>query len=173
MKIAIGVMVLAAASACALAQDASNPVVASAKEIVQRQSGFMVAAAEQMPAEKYGYHPTPDQWTYGKIVSHVIQANFGVCGMLSGDGPGTGPAVTDSTPKDQLVTTLKQSFETCQKALDGLQDSSLGGTITYFREAKKPRARALIELVGDLEDHYSQMASYLRMNGMVPPSVKK
>jgi len=166
-------MVLAAASACALAQDVANPVVTSAKEIFQRQSGFMVAAADEMPADKYGYHPTPDQWTYGKIVSHVIVANFAVCGMLSGGGPGTGPAVTDTTPKDQLVPILKQSFETCQKALDGLQDSSLGGTITYFRGAKKPRARALMELVGDLEDHYSMMAGYLRLNGMLPPSAKK
>ena len=173
MRIAVGMMVLAAASACALAQDVANPVVTSAKEIFQRQSGFMVAAADEMPADKYGYHPTPDQWTYGKIVSHVIVANFAVCGMLSGDGPGTGPAVTDTTPKDQLVPILKQSFETCQKALDGLQDSSLGGTITYFRGAKKPRARALVELVGDLEDHYSMMAGYLRLNGMLPPSAKK
>ena len=137
MKIAVGAMVLAAASAFALAQDASNPVVASAKEIFQRQSGYMVAAAEQMPADKYGYHPTPDQWTYGKIVSHVIQANFHVCGMLSGDRPGEAPTVTGTTPKDQLMPILKQSFETCQKALDGLQDSSLGETITYF--GSKPK----------------------------------
>jgi hypothetical protein len=173
MKIAIGVIVLGAASACALAQDASNPVVASAKEIFQRQSGYMIAAAEQMPADKYGYHPTPDQWTYGKIVSHVIQANFGVCGMLSGDGPGKAPTVTDTTPKDELVPLLKQSFDACEKALNGLKDSSLGDTITYFRDAKKPRARALVELTDDLEDHYSQMASYLRLNGMTPPSAKK
>lgn len=173
MKLAMGVMVLAAASACALAQDASNPVVSSAKEIFQRQAGYIVAAAEQMPADKYEYHPTSDQWTYGKIVSHVIQANFGACGMLSGDGPGKGPMVTDAAPKDKLLPVLKQSFDTCQKALDGLKDSSLGDTITYFRGAKKPRARALVELTDDLEDHYSQMASYLRMNGMVPPSAKK
>ena len=131
MKIAMGVIVLAAASACALAQEASNPVVASAKEIFQRQAGYILTAAEQMPADKYGYHPTPEQWTYGK----------------------------------------KQSLETCQNALDGLKDSSLGKTITYFRDAKKPRA--LVELTDDLEDHYSQMASYLRMNGMIPPSAKK
>lgn len=173
MKIAMGVMVLAAASACVLAQDASNPVVTSAKEIFQRQAGYIVTAAEQMPADKYGYHPTAEQWTYGKIVSHIIQANFAVCGMLSGNGPGKGPTVTDQTPKDQLAPILKQSFETCQNALDGLKDSSLGETITYFREAKKPRARALVELTDDLEDHYSQMASYLRMNGLIPPSAKK
>ena len=173
MKLAAAVMVLAAASVCAFAQDASNPVVTSAKEIFQRQSAYMVAAAEQMPADKYAYHPTADQWTYGKIVSHVIQGNFGVCGMLSGDGPGHAPAVTETTPKDQLVALLKQSFDTCGKALDGLQDSSLGATISFFRGAKKPRARALFELTADLEDHYSQMASYLRLSGMLPPSAKK
>ncbi len=173
MKIALGVVVLAAAWACALAQEASNPVVASAREIFQRQAGYIVAAAEQMPAGKYDYHPTPEQWTYGKIVSHVIQANFGVCGMLAGDGPGKAPMIAEAAPKDKLVPILKQSFDTCQKALDGLKDSSLGDTITYFRGAKKPRARALVELTDDLEDHYSQMASYLRMNRMVPPSAKK
>ena len=173
MRIAAVAIVLAAASVSAFAQDASNPVVTSAKEIFQRQSAYIVAAAQQMPADKYGYHPTPDQWSYGKIVSHVIQANFGVCGMLSGNGPGKAPVVTDTTPKDQLVPLLEQSFDACRKALDGLQDSSLGATITYFRGAKKPRARALIELTDDLEDHYSQLAGYLRLNGMIPPSAKK
>jgi hypothetical protein len=173
MKIVTGVMVLAAASACALAQDVSNPVVTSAKEIFQRQSGYMVAAAELMPMDKYGYRPTAEQSTYGKIISHVTLANYAVCGMLSGDGPGKGPKVADTASKDELVAALKASFETCQKSLDGLQDSSLGGTITYFGGAKKPRARALLELTDDLEDHYSQMAAYLRLNGMLPPSAKK
>jgi uncharacterized damage-inducible protein DinB len=173
MKIAAMLMVVAVVSGAACAQDMANPVVSSANEIVHRQSAYMIAAAEEMPADKYGYKPTPGQWTYGKVVAHVVQANYGVCGMLSGDGPGKGPAVAETAPKDELVTALKQSFETCQKALDGLKDSSLGGTITYFGGVKKPRARALIELTDDLEDHYSQMASYLRLNGLVPPSAKK
>ena len=173
MKLVAAGLVLAAASACAFAQDASNPVVTSAKEIYQRQSAYMVAAAEQMPADKYTYHPTADQWAYGKIVSHVIQGNFAVCGMLSGDGPGHAPAVTETAPKDRLVALLKQSFDVCGKALDGLQDSSLGATVNFFRGVKKPRARALLELTDDLEDHYSQMASYLRLNGMLPPSARK
>ena len=31
---------------------------------------------------------------------------------------------------------------------------------------------ALFELTTDLEDHYSQMAGYLRLNGLTPPSAK-
>ena len=154
------------------AQTVANPVVTSAKEIFARQSGWMMAAAEEMPADKYGYKPTADQWTYGKIVAHVAQANYHVCAMLN---DATAPAGTysDTSSKEVLAAALKGSFDFCQKALDGLEDARLGDTITYFGGAKKPRARALIELTDDLEDHYSQMASYLRLNGMLPPSVKK
>ena len=173
MKTCVGVMVLLAAATAAQAQDAANPVASSANEIVVRQTGYIIAAAEQMPADKYGYRPTPGQWTYGKIVAHVAQANFGVCGMLTGDSAGKAPAVAETDPKEKLVAVLKQSFDSCKAAMDGLKDASLGATITYFGGAKKPRARALVELTDDLEDHYSQMASYLRLNDMVPPSAKK
>ncbi len=163
----------AQAPAPAPVYSATNPVVSSAREIYDRQSRFIVLAAEQMPSAKYSYKPTADQWTYGKIIAHVTQANKAVCAMLS-DTPapaGAKPAETDS--KDVLGTALKASFTFCDKALTSLPDSKLGDTITYFRNARTPRARALFELTDDLEDHYSQMASYLRLNGMVPPSAKK
>ena len=153
-----------------------NPVVWSAREIFTRQSKFISAAAEQMPADKYGYHPTADQWTFGKIVSHVAQANNGVCAMLSDTpapaGTPAGQKISDTDPKETLVAAVNASLAFCDKALANLQDSKLGDTITYFRGARVPRARALVELTDDLEDHYSQMASYLRMNGMTPPSAK-
>jgi uncharacterized damage-inducible protein DinB len=173
MKIAIGLVMAGLAAGTALyAQDVANPVVTSAKEIYTRQSQYLVAAAEQMPADKYGYHPTADQWTFGKIVSHVAQSDFGVCAMLAGAPAAEVPKVTETSSKDELVAALKASFDFCGKTLDVLQDAKLGDTITYFGGAKKPRARALVELTDDLEDHYSQMASYLRLNGMTPPSVK-
>jgi uncharacterized damage-inducible protein DinB len=150
----------------------TNPVVWSAKEIVTRQAKYIAAAAEQMPADKYSYHPTPDQWTYGKIVAHVTQANFAVCAMLSDTPAPQGMKIAETDSKETLRASLKASFESCDKALANLQDSRLGDTITYFRGAKVPRARALVELTDDLEDHYSQMASYLRLNGMIPPSAK-
>jgi uncharacterized damage-inducible protein DinB len=171
MRIAMGCMVLwLTAIAGAEAQQAANPVVSSAKEIYTRQAAYMVAAAEEMPADKYGYHPTADQWSFGKVVSHVVLANDHVCAMLTDKAVPAGPAVTDASPKEALVAALKASFDYCGSALDGLQDAQLGDTITFFGGAKKPRARALLELTGDLEDHYSQMAAYLRLNGLVPPS---
>ena len=106
-----------------------------------------------------------------KSRSVVTLANNKVCGMLT-DKPAPTDVVTDTTPKDKLVPALKASVDYCNAAFGQLQDSQLGDTITYLGGVKKPRARALMEVVADVEDHYSQMASYLRMNGMVPPSVK-
>jgi uncharacterized damage-inducible protein DinB len=169
----IGFMVpLALDAQTATAPITANPVVWSAREILTRQSKFISAAAEQMPADKYGYHPTPDQWTFGKIVSHVAQANNGVCAMLSDTPAPAGLKISDTDSKESLLTAVNASLAFCDKALANLQDSKLGDTITYFRGARMPRARALVELTDDLEDHYSQMASYLRMNGMTPPSAK-
>jgi uncharacterized damage-inducible protein DinB len=173
MKVFAGLMMFGMVAAPTLrAQTIANPVVTSAREIYDRQSAYIASSAEQMPADKYSYHPLPEQWTYGKIVAHVAQANNGVCAMLSDAKAPAGPAFTETSPKEELVAALKASFDFCGKALDSLQDAKLGDPIIYFGGLKKPRARALVELTDDLEDHYSQMASYLRMNGMTPPSVK-
>jgi hypothetical protein len=149
-----------------------NPVASSVKEIFNRHSKFIAAAAAEVPADKYGYHPTPDQWTFGKIVAHVAQANLAVCAMISDNPAPSVPKVKETDPKDTLTAVLKTSFEFCDQSLAKLQDASMGDTITYFGGVKKPRSRAVIELVADLNDHYSQMASYMRLNEMVPPSAK-
>jgi hypothetical protein len=162
---------LAMIGLAANAQTTANPVVATAREIFLRQSKFIVAAAEQMPADKYSYHPTPDQWSFGKITSHIATSGNAICGMLS-DAPAPTGKVSDTDSKDTIVAALKTSFEYCDKALTNLTDAQMGDTITYFRGEKKPRARALIELTDDLEDHYSQMAGYLRLNGLTPPSAQ-
>jgi uncharacterized damage-inducible protein DinB len=149
-----------------------NPVTSSVKEIYNRHSKYILAAAAEMPADKYGYYSTPDQRTLGKIVAHVAQANLAVCSVISDTPAPIIPKPNETDPKDALAVALKTSFDFCDQALAKLQDASMGDTITYFGGVKKPRSREVIELVDDLNDHYSQMASYLRLNGMVPPSVK-
>ena len=153
------------------AEASANPVVWSAKMLYQRDAKNMVAAAEEMPAEKYSYRPTPDQWTFGKLVSHVAQSNGGLCGALSGT---TAPAtlqVSETASKADLVAALKASFDYCGPVLDGLTDAKLGETVTVFHRTM-PRAMTLVLLPADLADHYSQMAAYLRLNGMTPPSAQ-
>lgn len=153
------------------AEAAANPMVWSAKTLYDRDAKNMVAAAEAMPEDKYSYHPTPDQWTFGKLVSHIAQSNGGLCGGLSDT---TAPAtlhVSDTASKADLVAALKASFDFCGPMLDGMTDAKLTGTVTLFHRTM-PRAMILMLLPVDLADHYSQMAAYLRLNGITPPSAQ-
>jgi uncharacterized damage-inducible protein DinB len=165
-------MIAMAATLTTTAQATANPVVSTAREIFARQSKFIVAAAEQMPADKYSYHPTPDQWSFGKITSHIALSGNAICAMLSDTPAPQGPKVSDTDSKDTIVAAVKESFAFCDKSLANLTDAQMGDTITYFRGTRTPRARALFELTDDLEDHYSQLASYLRLSGMTPPSAQ-
>jgi uncharacterized damage-inducible protein DinB len=182
MRVLLGLMLTGLAAAptlCAQAPSSpvappaaatANPVVWSANQIFGREAKYVVAAADQMPAEKYSYHPTPDQWTFAKIVSHVAQSNGGLCGLISGAPAPAAVKVIETASKAELMSALQASVDFCGQVLGNLEDAKLGDTITFFRGAQVPRARALLELTADLPDHYSQMASYLRSNGMLPPS---
>ena len=170
------ILVLAVCLAAPIAARAQaapdNPVVASAREIFDRQVKFIAAAADEMPADKYSYHPTADQWSFGKIVSHVAGVDFLVCSMLSSTPAPQTEKVTETDSKEKIASALHASFDFCSKALANLQDSQLGDTVKFFGGREVPRARALFEISGDLEDHYSQLAGYLRLNGLLPPSAK-
>ena len=169
--LAAGPVLAASAPKAPSAEAAANPVVSSAKMFYGHDAKNIIAAAEEMPANKYSYRPTAGQWTFGKLISHVAQSNGFMCGALSGMHAPATLNVSPTASKSDLVAGLKASFGFCNTALNSVTDAKLGSTITFFHH-QMPRAGALISLTSDLADHYSQMAGYLRLNGMLPPSAQ-
>jgi len=155
-----------------LAQE-KNPVTTVAREILPRQQNNLVAAVEEMPADKFGYKPTEQQMTFGHLVLHIIGSNNHLCSTI-GDIPEVKAAVPlkETDGKEKLVEALKASFEFCTTALGKVDDSKLGDEVELFGGHKGPRAFALIALTNDWADHYSSAAMYLRLNGMLPPTAQ-
>lgn len=150
----------------------SNPVTDTARSLIARQSKNLTAAAEEMPADKYSYKPTEQQMTFGTLVEHVANSNNFLCAKLANLAEPS-DKISGQDPKDKLVVALKSSFDYCQTALKGVQDSQLGEPVTMWGGRTAPKAAALIGLTNDWADHYSQAAMYLRLNGMLPPTAKK
>jgi hypothetical protein len=155
------------------AQQTKNPVTTVVREMLERQQKNLTAAAEEMPAAKYGYSPTPEQMTFGHLVIHIAESNYHLCSLLA-----EVPAHRDWDPtgkegKDELVAALKDSFDYCGKAVTAMEDSKLGDTIKGHHGDPAPRAWAAIALTNDWADHYSAAAMYLRLNGMLPPTARK
>jgi len=57
-------------------------------------------------------------------------------------------------------------------ALAQVTDAKLGDTVSYYGPCS-PRASAVLGLVADWSNHYSQQATYLRLNGVMPPSARQ
>ncbi len=163
------VMVLATA---AWSQQATNPVTSAVREVLQERQKNLVAAAEAMPAEKYSFHPTTPQMTFGHLVMHVAKSNYFLCAKI-GENAAPQVAVADTDPKPRLVAGLKSSFEFCSTALAKLDDSKLADELALWGGRKSTRAAALIDLTSDWADHYAMAAMYLRLNGLLPPTAKK
>ncbi len=149
----------------------SNPVSGALKSFVPRYSKNMVAAAEAMPAEKYGFKPSPEMNSFGHLVMHIAQTNNILCAKVSGmDAPDV--KYNESDPKEKLVALLKDSFEYCSKTLEKVDDSKLGDQMMVFGNRPASRAAAMMMLSGSWTDHYATEAIYLRLNGILPPTAQ-
>jgi hypothetical protein len=150
-----------------------NPVSTVLQESLPRQQKNLVAAAEEMPAEKYSFKPTEQQMEFGHLVLHVLQTNNFLCSKI-GDVPEVKAAVPleKSDGKDKLVAGLKASFDFCGTALSKVDDSKLGDQVELFGGRKGSRAQAMFILAGSWADHYSEAAMYLRLSGLMPPTAQ-
>jgi len=149
----------------------ANPVSAAVKAQLPRFSKNMVAAAEAMPAEKYTFKPTPEMNSFAHLVMHIAQSNNGLCSKIS-DTAAPDVKLADTDPKDKLVAALKASFEYCSAALEKVDDSKLGDQMMLFGNRPFSRAAVLIILSDDWYDHYGAQATYLRLNGILPPTAQ-
>jgi hypothetical protein len=127
--------------------------------------GRLVAALDSIPAARYDYRPTPSQQTIGYIAQHLEDANYKLCERLGElKHPRTPKDSLSGTikarwPKDTLVARLEASLRFCDTAMEHvgqLRSAALASTLLAFET--------------DLAEHYSQLSTYMRLLGMVPPS---
>ena len=153
------------------AEPSKNPVTDAVREILPRQEKNLLAAVEEMPADKFGYSPTPAQITFGHLVMHITMSNIELCSKAASMPPPPMKPMPE-TDKERLQAGLTKSFLYCEAAMGKVDDSKLGNPVELFGGRQGTVASALISLTNDWADHYSAAAMYLRLNGLLPPSAQ-
>ncbi|MGP0017816.1 MAG: DinB family protein [Candidatus Sulfotelmatobacter sp.] len=162
-------MAMAAPQASAPVKD---PVSASLRIMITRSQNNILGAIQLMPADKFRFKPTPDQMTFGHLVTHIADTNFFLCAKAT-DVPAPKPEeVKDTDSKDKLLAAAKASFDFCNDVLSKMDDSKLGESIQLFGPKQFPRAMAALFLANTWADHYAEAATDLRLNGILPPSAQ-
>jgi hypothetical protein len=153
----------------------ANPVSDAARARLTREPKNLIAAAELLPADKYGYQPTPAQMTFGDLIAHIVQTNIALCSAASGTPAPMSPPevkkIAGADGKESLVAAMKKSFDYCSEGFAKLQDAGLAEEASVFgQKTGMSRGAALVTMLVDWADHYSTAASYLRLNGLLPPT---
>jgi hypothetical protein len=160
-------------AATAVAQDASAPVSEALRSTEKRAGTNLVAAAEEMPDGKYGFKPTPAQMSFGDVIAHLSGGNDFLCSSISGVTAPKRPEIKGDAPKAKLVSALRESFQFCESALAKVNDSGLSQKVPFFGNREVSRAEMMFAAAEDWADHYSQLANYLRLNQLLPPTAKQ
>jgi uncharacterized damage-inducible protein DinB len=160
---------------------AGGPLTTTFRGTYARLHRLLPQAFDSIPGDKFGYKPTPAQQSIGYIAQHLANDNYFFCNDF-GEKKATRPADETSTPdsvkatwpKDKLVASLKASIAFCQEAYEQIDDAKLSEMLTVpgpgGTSRQIPRLSRVLGHALDMTDHYSQLANYMRLNGMLPPS---
>jgi len=173
-RFVVGTLIMSATTGLAAQQRGgptpASPTVATALRYERGASRQLAQAAQDMPAEKYGFKPTPAQWSFGEVVAHITDENDQSCDpILARATHPKEPKPADG--KDALVAALKASFAKCDSAFLSVTEAQLTKQVTFYG-SQSTIVNILFSCVGDWNDHYAQEAIYLRLNGILPPSAR-
>ncbi|HEY0671151.1 MAG TPA: DinB family protein [Longimicrobiales bacterium] len=158
----------------------TNPITTVFRTRTMALQRNLAEAFDSIPANKFGYKPTPAQQTIGYIAQHLVTDNYLFCNnfgamkaTVAAEDTTTADSLKAQWPKQKLVEKLKASFQFCEDAFAQLDDAKLADQVTMtFRAQSRTVTRAGMVLghVIDMADHYSQLANYMRLNNILPPT---
>lgn len=147
----------------------SQPGVSSVRPLYSMVEGYVTRSAEQMPEEKYSYRPTPEVRTFGEIIGHVADSQFMFCALAKGEDSPSKESYEKVTTKAGLVAGLKASNAYCDDVYGTMTDARGAEMVKVFGQDMN-RLGVLNFNMGHDFEHYGNLVTYLRLNGMVPPS---
>ena len=154
---------------------AQTPAPSLAKELTttfQRAATEILDVAEVMPAEKYGFKPTPEISSFGDQLVHVggITQRF----IDTAKGTKTEAAHHGAMGKPETIDLLKKTFQSAQDTISPLTDAQLLEPVKFpFGDRTVTRATFWQGPLYQIRNHYGQLVVYLRMNGIVPPTTAR
>jgi uncharacterized damage-inducible protein DinB len=172
---AVPVAVLAQAPKSAPAQAPlapANPISASQNKMYTMLSSIVVAAAEKMPEENYSFKPTPDVRSFGQLVGHLADSQYFFCSSVAGESKPANGIEKSKTSKTDLVTALKEAVAYCSKTYAGMTDAK-GSEMMKMMNYDFAKLTVLSANTAHDYEHYGNMATYMRLKGIVPPTSEK
>ncbi|MBV9303115.1 MAG: DinB family protein [Acidobacteriaceae bacterium] len=146
---------------------AENPLSAEVKQFYNSVKNNILKSADEMPAENYGFKPTPEIRSFAQVMAHVAESQMRTCSAVVGQQKSSDAG--SKTAKPDIVAALKDAFAQCDKAYDTLVDADATQMIKTPRGDRSKMGALIANAIHDNEQ-YGILSVYLRLKGLVPPS---
>jgi len=156
------------APAAARAQS-PNPLSAGARVQFTALSSFVARSAAKIPESLYSYQPTPEVRTIRQLFGHIADAYFQMCSTAEGTDQPRGGIENGVTSKADLMAALSEGEAYCVRVMDAMTDQR-GTEPVPFYFGPTPRLGVLYFVTTHTYEHYGNLVTYMRLNGIVPPS---
>ncbi len=182
--LALFILLLGAGPALAQAKKAPpsppKPAGTAVDEVLESWNEIgrkVVAMAEDFPEAKLDYKPQADARTFRGVLLHIAGSNYFF--IHSFGGPKIGDDENDPKPEKyktraQIVAFVKKSFA------DGAAAIRQQGVAGLQKEMKDPFANKMIHAqhwwyvaASHGAEHYGNLATYYRANGLAPPESRR
>jgi uncharacterized damage-inducible protein DinB len=136
----------------------------------------LAEAAEAMPADAYGFKPTPAVRSFAELIGHVANGNFFFCSQAKGEkSPATANYERTTTDKAELVKALNAALAYCDDVYNATTDATLQQSMKVAAAGGKEATRGAVLVFNTTHnnEHYGNIVLYMRLKGLVPPSTAR
>lgn len=159
---------LTAAPLKAQASSQADPLDAA----VRKGHGYvrhqLTIATSRMSEEDYAFRPTPEVRTFGQILAHVADNNYGFCAQASGQTSPVRDVEKRLHTKGEIDRALQESFDYCDSVYDAMTGPRARATVRFGRSDLPAMAVLMYKSIHN-SSHYGNVITYMRLRGKVPP----
>jgi uncharacterized damage-inducible protein DinB len=157
----------------------SSSMAASVKAMHATIRRDIAEAADAMPAEDFGFKPTPAVRSFAQLVGHVINANFFFCSQAKSAAMPPTTNFEQVSDKAALIKGLTDALAYCDAVYESTTDADFNQAVTLNGfpgmnpKTTTTRGAVLMFNTTHNNEHYGNIVVYLRLKGKVPPSTAR
>lgn len=148
----------------------ARPIVDGLAKLFAGIEETVMATAETAPESLYGFKPASNVRSFGQILAHIADAQKALCQGTHGTNVNLTDAIEKSaTTKMAIIEALRDTFAGCKKSIATLTDKDAARMVPFGREPSSI-ATIVAFTISHSNEHYGNLVTYMRLNGIVPPS---
>jgi uncharacterized damage-inducible protein DinB len=171
MKILLSILTLVVMNTFVQAQ---SPIEEMVKDW-ERAKAYTKEYLDAMPADKYGYKPTPEIRSFAQQMLHLTDANYGFAsaatGVASPVGFGESEKSTDQS-KENVTKLVMAGYDFVISSIKTMTPAQLNEATKLFGRFDMTKGKALEKCFEHQTHHRGQTTVYIRLAGGTPPQEK-